>query len=77
MGDIGKSGVALPRLTRPLGRRLNRLQPMQKIEIGFPLTGTSDLSHPGPMVLAPLMRRNNRNNASPSANRAWGGEALT
>ena len=24
-----------------------------------------------------LMRRNNRNNASPSANRVWGGEGLS
>lgn len=74
---MGRSGVVLPRLTRPLGGWLNRLQAMRKKEVGFPLTGTFDFFHPWPMVLAPLMRRNNRNNASPSANRAWGGEALT
>ena len=29
------------------------------------------------MATAPLMRQNNRNNASPSADRAWGGEGLS
>ncbi len=28
------------------------------------------------MAFASLMRQNNRNNATPSADRAWGGEAL-
>jgi hypothetical protein len=29
------------------------------------------------MAMAHLMRQNNRNNATPSADRAWGGEGLS
>ncbi|HET6331142.1 MAG TPA: hypothetical protein VFF76_10180 [Holophagaceae bacterium] len=45
--------------------------------MAIPLTLQLQPSNLEQMASASLMRQNNRNNASPSADRAWGGEALT